>query len=332
LDKRQYLKFGGITGGLTSYSSIWLAHDHMLVCTSSQFLERYKRFYFKDIQALIAQRTNKSGIKTLIYFALSLGPLWYFAHSAKAWHFFWGILAGFFIILLIDNILKGPSCKVYIQTAVQTEEIKGLKRTKKFEQFLKKIRPLIQSFQGELDELFLQAKFEAFSEKSMQAQAGHSQPIEQHSLPHTVLFFLLIAWSLLIARFYFFHNSILGTIIFVFYLVLMVLSISAVVRQSRINVNPAIRNWAWMALILMGICSLMFYILMINSSLALARNHPNIPDYSGMDTFNSLSKLNPKNNIVAKVILLFTILASFLAGSIGLILSARTRSDGKPLV
>ena len=325
MDKKVYRKFSGRRGGLAAYSSIWLAVDHMLVCEDSLFIERYKRFYFKDIQALTVKKTDKSFIVDLVFFVLTMASFWFLAHAAKGWNIFWGIIAALFFFNLVINIFKGQNCKVFVQTAVQEEELKGLDRVKKFEKFLKMIRPLIQSFQGEMDPQILETKYEEYFEKAQRAQAHSSQDKEQDSLLHTALFLLFFVWSFLIGAAYFFNNGILHAMVIIIYAVLVILNILAVVKQLRINIKPAIRVWAWVSMASMGIFLMMGYIALIIFGMESAKSHRDLDLYSNMDILRYL----PDNHI-GKAIILIAFVVALLLGIVGLLLSARPRSkEGK---
>ena len=188
MDKKEYRRFGGRVGGLVSHSSIWLADDHLLDCKDSFFTERYRRFYFKDIQALVVNKTIESLMTTLLASIFAMGSLWFLSHATKGWFIFWSIVTGFFFIILVVNILKGQSCRTFIQTAVQKEQLSGINRIKEIENLLVIIKPAIQSFQGEIGPQDLEVKYEEYLEKSLKVQAGQSQPIEQDSTLHTMLF------------------------------------------------------------------------------------------------------------------------------------------------
>ena len=42
----------------TSRASLWLAKDHLLQIDTSGYTENYKRFHFRDIQALVLCKTD----------------------------------------------------------------------------------------------------------------------------------------------------------------------------------------------------------------------------------------------------------------------------------
>jgi uncharacterized integral membrane protein len=123
----------------------------VLVVQSRGYSETYKRFFFKDIQAIIVHRT----------------------HMGKTWNGIWGGLFLFFALLalavqdsvgsgvllciaapfgfgLLVNLILGPMCACSIRTAVQTERITALNRLRASQKFIARIEPLIIAVQGEL--------------------------------------------------------------------------------------------------------------------------------------------------------------------------------------
>jgi len=326
MDKKEYRRLGGRGRDFNGYSSIWLADDHLLFCEAS-YIEKYKRFYFKDIQTLMVKKTKSSLVTTIVALVLAIGSLLLLADAKKGWDIFWGILAGFFFFILLINIIKGQSCKAYIQTAVQKEELKGLVRVKKFEKFLKIVEPLVRSFQGEMDLNTLGIKYEESLAKSPQRQTHQPPPTGQDSLLHTVLFSSFIVLSFFIGVVYFFNNVVLYLLVAVVYLMALVLNIRAVVKQFKINFGPVLRNWAWVSLGGLGMFILMGYVSLFTLSFTNALAHRHSPMFTNEDLINAI----PDNHFV-KGIILAAFAVSLLIGIVGLVLSARPRAHAKPLV
>ena len=69
---------GVVTSGR---SSLWLGKDHLLRIDSSGYTENYRRFFLRDIQAVIIRKTIGMQIRTLIHGVLAL-TMMIFAHSA----------------------------------------------------------------------------------------------------------------------------------------------------------------------------------------------------------------------------------------------------------
>src|SRR5262252_7141323 len=80
----------------TTRSSLWLGKDHLLVIDSSGYTETYKRFHFRDIQALVLCRTDRWLYQAVILAALGcfFGLIAILGSGPVTWVF--GILAGIF--------------------------------------------------------------------------------------------------------------------------------------------------------------------------------------------------------------------------------------------
>jgi len=56
--------------------------------------------------------------------------------------------AGFFGLPLLINILRGRTCRCFLRTAVQTEQLPPLSRVRRAQKVFARIRPLIAAAQG----------------------------------------------------------------------------------------------------------------------------------------------------------------------------------------
>jgi hypothetical protein len=130
--------------------TLWLAKDHLLSVDNRVFSESYKRFYFRDIQAIIVQRTNRGKVwngilATLAGFAM-VGALSFKRYQTLP---FW-ILCGLFLAIWLVNWFLGPTCRCDMITAVQRETLPSLDRLKTVEKVLPNLRRLIEQTQGEI--------------------------------------------------------------------------------------------------------------------------------------------------------------------------------------
>ena len=55
-----YRKLPGRGLGWAGFARLWIAEDHLLEVNSLLFTERYRRFFFKDISALVIRRIKRS--------------------------------------------------------------------------------------------------------------------------------------------------------------------------------------------------------------------------------------------------------------------------------
>ena len=137
-------------------SSLWLGDDHILFVESSGFTETYKRFYFRDIQAITMRQTAKRGVWNWF---LSVGVVMclifcdfksLFAGDPGVGTMVLLLFAALFGVPLLINSLLGSTCACQLRTAVQTEDLPSLCRVRQTRKLLHKIRPLIAAAQGQL--------------------------------------------------------------------------------------------------------------------------------------------------------------------------------------
>jgi hypothetical protein len=135
----------------TSRSSLWLGKDHLLQIDTSGYTESYKRFYFRDIQALVLSKTDTWLYVAVVFAALASlfgliaglggGPV-------IAWIF--GSICGIFAVCMLFDLVAGPTSKCYLRTAVQTERLVSITRLRRARKVFETLRPLIHNAQGEL--------------------------------------------------------------------------------------------------------------------------------------------------------------------------------------
>ena len=144
-------RYEGFFSWVATWCTLWLGEDHLLQIQHTGFSEEYRRFYFKDIQAIIMRKTKRALVWTIslsIFVAFGVGfELDVIDPAARI---FWGCWIALFALLLLVNLAKGPTCICHIQTAVQTEQVPSLKRVKKSRKIITRIRDMIMTVQGAL--------------------------------------------------------------------------------------------------------------------------------------------------------------------------------------
>lgn len=150
---------GGFAVVFQSRTSLWLGADHILSVDSTGYTETYKRFYFRDIQAIVVQKTRVFQVLNIILGSLVLILLLLTVaivpKTAPAWNsegpaavIILGIFIGLFVVVLLFNLIAGPTCRSFLRTAVQIEQLPPLGRIRKVRKVLRKIHPLIAEAQG----------------------------------------------------------------------------------------------------------------------------------------------------------------------------------------
>jgi hypothetical protein len=161
--------------------------------------ERYRRFYLRDIEAIIIRRTPRRALFNIVWLFLALAsamPIIYDWQSA-ATLVTCGIVAGFWLILALANTLRGPTCDARIRTAVQIEPLPSLSRIAAVDKMLARVRPLIEQMQGAITpEMLLGADWSAApSGMTSTASSAASHPAPGEAVPrgaHTALFSVLV--------------------------------------------------------------------------------------------------------------------------------------------
>jgi len=134
-------------------TSLWLGPDHLLCVDFNGFSESYKRFYFRDIQAIIIRETKRRRILNIILGTLLLilficMVATYGSIGGSGPIVGWSIPMGIILIPFIINNLLGTTCLCQLRTAVQTEDLSSVSRISRAIKILDRIRPLIAEAQG----------------------------------------------------------------------------------------------------------------------------------------------------------------------------------------
>jgi hypothetical protein len=128
-------------------TKLYLGTDHLLLVEQLILVERYKRFYFRDIQVITATQSSRWLVFGALWASLALlAALSFIVHHPFA------VVAGTFFTALfgfafVHNMIQGPTCIVRFRTAVQTHRIAPLERIRDFRNGMATIEPLIRSAQ-----------------------------------------------------------------------------------------------------------------------------------------------------------------------------------------
>lgn len=128
---------------------LWQGEEHLLLVEWNGYKEKYKRFDYRDIQAVVIQKTFEAlaaNIILTIMVVLILTPA-LVTHETSLKIFLFS-LAGLFGLILAINALSGPTCRCFLRTAVQTEELPSLSRVKRAQKVFARLQPLITATQG----------------------------------------------------------------------------------------------------------------------------------------------------------------------------------------
>ena len=159
----------------TTRSNLWLGKDHLLCVETEGYSEKYKRFYFRDIQAVVLNRTNRFVVIGLVTGALTfVFGLLALVTDDLAGKWVLGIITAVIGVPFLLNLLYGPTCKCQLRTAVQTEDQPSISRVRRARKVFNRIRPLIAEAQGQLTPEEIPLRFQ-----QLVAPAGSAPPVMQ---------------------------------------------------------------------------------------------------------------------------------------------------------
>lgn len=239
-----------------SVSTIWLRDDHILVRESVYGLsETYKRFYFRDIQAIVVRRTQRWLAWIVVWTSCSfLFLFWSIAArwQSVAWGVFW---PGLCFFLAMVKLARGPSCVTHLVTAVQRELLGSLNTVRKARRVLKILVPLIEEKQGRFEPespgiLARPSPQRAVSAPPTSFALPASAPLPlARSRVHLLLFATILAGGVSALWETFWSSGISLAAATVSLAVIIVLSVITLVYQSRRRVQKSVAVLTWTSMV-----------------------------------------------------------------------------------
>ncbi len=145
----RYKKFAGRGHGLLNAATLWDGGDHLLMVESHLVSESYRRFSYKDIQAIVICQTQTGlmiGTLTVVL-GLMMGAGAFF--TSVVFSYLLGTMATLFLIIGGFLLAQGPTCRCVLRTAVQTQHLPSLSHTRKARKALGQLGPKIAAAQEE---------------------------------------------------------------------------------------------------------------------------------------------------------------------------------------
>lgn len=157
-----YTRLAASRFGLVGLGSLWLGPDHLLHVTNAFGVERYRRWFFKDIQALVARRTARRLVLNLVVGGcgalIALGAIAAAVGFANATvtsdknpllvlTILLAACAAACLGFALANTLLGPGCVIHIQTPLGVDRLSVPGRLAAFEKIAARLAPLIETAQ-----------------------------------------------------------------------------------------------------------------------------------------------------------------------------------------
>ena len=141
-----YRRLPGARRRLLRKATLWLSSDHILAVDSRRFTEEYKRYYFKDIQAIIVTQMSTATSRTIdLAFLVSFAVLVLIAWRVESRGTF--VVTGLVLLGYLIHKLLGPMCSCHLITAVSSDKLPSLTRVRSAAKALRMIQPLVEQSQ-----------------------------------------------------------------------------------------------------------------------------------------------------------------------------------------
>jgi hypothetical protein len=252
---------------------LWLGDDHLLQVESvGGYSESYKRFYFRDIQAIYLHKTNSWRTINIVLSLLTGGfLLWTLLVKDQVGVIALAIIAASFGFFLLLNVFRGSTCICHIKTAVHLEELPSLRRRRNAEKFFARLTPLIDAAQGSATAEMLAPQYAALlaSANASPAVSGQFSRVTDPTLSayrsraHQILFIALLADAV---------TDLLNIILPGVPVVLAGMITGAVVagavlialvKQHQTDLKLAVRVLTWVAAVFVGLGYVTGFVIMI---------------------------------------------------------------------
>jgi hypothetical protein len=142
------LRREGFVAVARTWGTLWLGRDHVLSVDTHLFSEDYKRFYFRDIQAIVIGKTRRGMVLNIVFSLFTASWLLIAINQSEPIGVtLWLIVTGVFAVMLGINAWRGPTCTCYLVTAVHKEILPSLNRIKEAEKVSQILRKHIENAQ-----------------------------------------------------------------------------------------------------------------------------------------------------------------------------------------
>jgi hypothetical protein len=303
---------------------LWLGDDHLLQVESvGGYSESYKRFYFRDVQAIYLHKTNSWLIVNLVL-GLFTGSflLWTLMVKDHAGVIALGIITSVFGLFLLVNALRGPTCGCHLQTAVHREELVSLRRRRNAEKVLARLKPLLEAAQGSETAETLAPQYATLLANAHATPAAPGQfsrvadPTVSvyRSHAHQVLYCALLADALVDLLHIFLPCIPVVLLGMATGATLSGAVLIALVKQHQTDLKPAVRALTWVTAVFVGLGYLTGYIVMVVMTPGTDQ------DGTQWGYIKAIADLRPLHTTWWLAILSITATLAGLVGGIGLLL------------
>ncbi|MCP4691757.1 MAG: hypothetical protein GY859_27165 [Desulfobacterales bacterium] len=332
-----YKKLPGKRRSIAGTHTLWAGPDHLFSVTTTMGSESYKRFYYQDIQAVVSRKTVRGKVLNAI-FGIGAPPLFLLEYQIGlrdgGW-FFMG-LAVFWLILLMVNLFRGPTCETFLHTAVQKESLPCLNRLKYVRKFIRILQPTIEETQGKLSREEARAHLERRKRepvrKTRAPAPGGTTAATRDAAPevrhepgnmHKLLFVTLFAGALAMAAPFAYKHVVATLTPLVIFCGAIILAIMALVKQKKSDLPLSLCNSTWVALAFLCFALMKDYIFAMT---AIMTNPDLINNQWAL--YSRYARMSLTDNPYILGVHLFFMAGGLILGLYGLLLAFKWRGAG----
>jgi hypothetical protein len=303
-------------------SRLYLGKDH-LIRVNTSWTESYRRFYYSDILALVVRNTVAFLIWSLVLgFLTALFVLFCVMTSDTGGRITLGIIAAVFGVIMLIHLIKGPTCRVAVQTRLGREDLPSLRRVSTARKVIALLKPRIQAAQGELNVDEVRQGLLPVSHQVLASAQSRKEAVSSYTgSVHAWLFGVMLLEALVLAVNVIQPGTLPAFVIVLVFLAAAVLVVLSLVKQTGSALRGGMRVVTWFSLahVILGLVAV--YILMIYTVIS----NPKISN-NQLAIWKTMFSLQVLQNQGLLMMYAFVIVTAFLLAGSGLILWLGSRS------
>jgi hypothetical protein len=324
---------GGFLTVSFSRCSLHLGDDHLLSVDNNGFSEDYKRFYFSDIQAIITRRTGRGATWSIVLaFMIACSLLGALFLEKEAVRIFFWVLSGAFLVFLLVNALRGPTCACHIITAVQEDQLPSLNRLRVARKVIETLRPAIEKVQGMLspEEIRIDENEGIFrttrtTQPLRQPHARRHEIRHDGGAVHLMAFALILLDGILTGVELLHHSAVMIGVSFGLTLLYSICIVIALAKQHESDLPTTVRRITWASLAFVCLSYFLSYVLMMTTLIA-SRPERMMTQW---DMVRVLLDLSPQDSRLVMGVYAFAAACSLVLGTLGLVRVKGHRDDSR---
>jgi hypothetical protein len=254
-----YRRLPGRRRGVVLSASMWMGSDHLLLVKSAWFREEYKRFYLRDIQAIVVAPCARFHVSRplLICALLWMLPLVSVAFWPPGLGVVW-VVATLAMVATWIAISAASSCRCRLYTAVSRDDLPSLYRTWTARKFLNQVKPSIDRVQGVVDAGWAEAE-RSHAGPAAPPAAGDSAArtarsgVPSHTLASDLFLLSLFVCAIVDLSVAHLHAAIWPKVTTGLSVAQLVGAVAVMVQRYRGLLGSAMHKLAIAALVLMGV-------------------------------------------------------------------------------